>query len=85
MPEEAGMHAGCSPGALLVAAESGLMIILPLNCRVCGATQTKVAPPPEQSPIQRAQVLPVATVAVRSRYGRSGGLMLGRKSCPLMP
>jgi hypothetical protein len=50
-----------------IAAEGRLTILLPLYCRLCGEVQTKVAPPPEQSPIQRAQVVPVAPEALRGR------------------
>jgi hypothetical protein len=53
-----------------VAAEGGLMIILPLYCQVCGEARTKVAPPPEQSRIQRAQLLPVAGAAPAAVRGR---------------
>jgi hypothetical protein len=66
---EACTHEWHCPGALQLAAEGRLTILLPLYCRVCGEAQTKVAPPPstEQSPIQRAQVLPVAAGALRGR------------------
>jgi hypothetical protein len=64
---EACTHEWHYPGAMQIAAEGRLTILLPLYCRLCGEVQTKVAPPPEQSPIQRAQVVPVAPEALRGR------------------
>jgi hypothetical protein len=58
MSEQPCQHEWACPGALQIAAEGKLVIILPLFCRLCAAVQTKVAPPVEQSPIQRAQLMP---------------------------
>jgi hypothetical protein len=63
VPEQACQHEWHCPGALQVAAEGKLVILLPLFCRLCAEVRTTIAPPPEQSRVERAQVLPVEVAA----------------------
>lgn len=61
-PEEACTHAWSCPTAFPIPGEAGVTIVLPLYCTRCAAVQTKIAPPPEQSRVARAHLLPAAPV-----------------------